>query len=476
MNTHGWRSVSSFPNKAWHMEIMDNPVKPASLPQRCLRATLIIGLILVLIGSAASLPFFFESASMWYKTGSDQALLRTGKVLGVIAACLLLLQLVLSARLRFMDRIFGLNNLILMHRFLGLTILGLVVIHPVLVQLADDMLFIPFQLRYWPEFSGLFLAVLIMGMVLGALWRIPLGIPYHWWRPGHRATAILAFIVLFTHVLNVSETFESGFPRQATFALAGISILFYAWVSARPWRNRGHPYCLTAVDKAGQEAYSLHIKPQGLDPMRKTSRGFQRYFPGQFAFVTVCSDHISKEEHPFTIASSPSRPDKLEFIIRNSGDWTQRIQNLRPGDQVFLDGPYGLFTHLRCPLDQELVMIAGGIGITPMLSILRYMADARDQRRITLVWSNKTREHIIYSEEIEDVQTRLPGLHIFHIFTAPPGGRRLDQDQLAQLLSACSREAAAFICGPPQMLTTMHSALKSIGFSKRRIFMERFSL
>ena len=449
---------------------------PIPLPLRCLRAALIIGPIAVLILCAATLPFSYESASIWYKTGLDRTLLRTGKVLAVIAACLLLLQIFWSARLTFLDKTFGLNNLYIIHRMLGLVILGLVLAHPVLVQLADDMLFIPFQLRYWPEFTGLFLAVLVTGLVLGSLWRPSLGIPYHWWRPLHQITGAAVMVLLFVHVLNVSETFQAGFPRQATYAAAGLTILFYITVKTRLWGTRRHPFVLTALEAAGEEAYGIRIKPQPQGNSRRHRPVPLDSLPGQFAFVSISSPNISREEHPFTIASSPTEPEGLQFIIRACGDWTSRVPDLRTGDQVFVDGPYGLFTHLRCTPDQDMIMIAGGIGITPMLSMLRYMADTQDHRRVTLVWSNKTKRHIIYPQEIQALQDRLPQLTIHHVLTAQPGGRRLDQGRLAELLSGCSHKAAVFVCGPPQMMHAVHVALRGLGFPRRQIFMERFSL
>ncbi|MBS3780421.1 MAG: hypothetical protein KGY41_08505, partial [Desulfovermiculus sp.] len=364
----------------------------------------------------------------------------------------------------------------IIHRYFGLVILGLICIHPVLVQLADDMLFIPFQLRYWPEFTGLFLAFLLLGMVLGALWRIPLGLPYHWWWRLHRVTAVVVPVVLFIHVLNVSETFEDGFPRQATFAVAGLYFVLYAWVKTRSWRIRSHPYIITAVESAGEEAHSINIKPQIKENSKNDAPGTPHYFPGQFAFVTLQSDNISSEEHPFTIASSPSRPGTLQFIIRNSGDWTSHIPEVQPGDHLFLDGPYGLFTHLRCASSREIIMIAGGIGITPMLSMLRYMADTKDSRRVTLLWSNKTQKHVIYPKEMDTLQSSLPGLQLVHIFTAQGAKKRLDQARLAQLLSGCSLESAIFVCGPPQMMTSIHTFLQGMGYPRRQIFMERFNL
>jgi predicted ferric reductase len=108
------------------------------------------------------------------------------------------------------------------------------------------------------------------------------------------------------------------------------------------------------------------------------------------------SKHVSREPHPFTLSSTPSRPGTLQFNIRASGDWTRTVAHLSEGDQARIQGPFGRFGHLFTTPDRELIMIAGGIGITPMLSMLRFMADHRDPRPVTLIWANRSPERVVY--------------------------------------------------------------------------------
>jgi len=103
---------------------------------------------LLLLAGAASIPFLFESASILYKFGADKLMLRTGKVLGMIAGTLLLLQLVLAARIRFLDRIFALDRLFYFHQISGTLIAACVIIHTKLIMLPEDILFIPLEISY----------------------------------------------------------------------------------------------------------------------------------------------------------------------------------------------------------------------------------------------------------------------------------------------------------------------------------------
>jgi predicted ferric reductase len=434
-------------------------------------------LVLGVLAGAAGLPYLVPSDSLLYKFGAERTMLRWGKVLGLVAACLLQLQLVWSARLRLLDRIFALNNLYSIHGAAGIGLAAMVLVHPLLTLLPDDMLLIPLQPRYWPEFVGVSLLALLAASVLVSAFRRALGIPYRMWRLGHRVMGAVLPALLFTHVLSVSSTFEAGAPRSTAIAAACLYGMGYLWVLARPLRLR-KGFMVSAVEPAGAGSHSLRLKPLARKPSRRGDPG--RNLPGQFAFLTLFSRHLTREEHPFTIASAPSGSGEQEFIIRESGDWTRKAGLAQPGDRARVDGPYGLFTHLRLAPGRELIMIAGGIGITPMLSMLRSMADDGDRRSITLVWSNKSREHIVFPGEIEDLEARLPGLRVFHVFTEDPEGGhvpgRLDRGRLAGLLEDCGPEAAVFMCGPPAMMRSVFGALRKIGYSRRAIFTERFSL
>ena len=429
-------------------------------------------IFLLVIAGAASIPFFFESSSILYKFGVDRVLLLTGQALGLVAGCLLLIQVILAARLKFLDRVLGLDRFFRYHRLSGIIIAVMVIIHPITIFIADDRISIPLQWRYWPEFVGLFLMLLIIIMVVTSVWRIGLGLAFHRWWPIHRWAAIIAVIAFGVHVLSVNDTFKQRLPQMLAIAALILCGLIFLWIRTRTLRNRRKPLHIAAVEDAAADAVCLKMVTD--DPY------LPAYLPGQFGFITLLSEAVSSEEHPFTIASSPTEADGLEIIVRTAGDWTAELRRLQPQDRVYLDGPYGLFSHLRVAQQKEIILIAGGIGITPMLSMLRYMADHNDPRKITLIWSNQTPDHIVLPHVFEKLAAQLKELRILHVMTraAEYTGEqgRLDRPMLERLLSECGRTAAVFVCGPDQMMKAVRSFLVSLGFDRRRVFMERFSL
>jgi predicted ferric reductase len=434
---------------------------------------ILLGIVLLLvIAGAASIPFYYESSTILYKFGLDRHLLRLGQVMGMVAGCVLLLQIILGARLKYLDRVFGLCNIFRFHRVAGLIMAGLIIIHPITVFIPENRIFIPLELRYWPEFVGLFLLMLIIFAVISSHWRAWLRFPFHRWWPIHRWAAVLIVAAFWVHVLSVSEAFGQKPLQMAVFLSMGIYGLLFFWVRTRSIRNRRRTFLVSAVEPAGENAVLMKI--------RSNTRHMPVYMPGQFIFLTFFSNHISKEEHPFSIASAPTRNACLEFVVRTTGDWTSKLNNLEPGDRVLVDGPFGMFSHLQVPGKREIIMIAGGIGVTPMLSMLRYMAEYNDQRKITLIWSNQTRKHIILPAEFQNLGAQLKGLRIVHVLTRDPEfsgeKKRLDRLRLKRLLSDCSRSAAVFICGPHRMMKEVYQSLLSLRFRRRFIFIERFSL
>jgi predicted ferric reductase len=446
--------------------------KIISSPARRALGLICILLVLSLLIGAASLPFFFESQSIRYKLGLDKTLLRTGKVLGLIAATLFLLQLLLSARFKMLDRIFGLNRLYIFHRVNAVTVAALALLHPLFVFSPEDITSIPVELKYWPEILGASLLVLIWFITASGIFRLFLRFSFHRWWFFHRLATFSAFVIVILHILFVSDTFESGWPRFIVFLSGGIYALIFGWVKIKPTLCKMKPYEVTNITKAGKDTYSVEVSPQ--------KGSIFKYIPGQFAFISFRSENLSAEEHPFTISSTPTRPESFNFSIRCSGDWSSGIGRIKRGDTTFIDGPYGHFSYFFCKGHRERIMIAGGIGITPMLSMLRYMADTGDTHRITLIWSNRTEEDIVFADEFMELGHRLKGLRIIHVLTRQPHDSgisgRLNRDKLGDMLSDCSRDAPVFVCGPLLMMKEVRRSLKKIGFSPGRIYTEEFSL
>jgi predicted ferric reductase len=185
------------------------------------------------------------------------------------------------------------------------------------------------------------------------------------------------------------------------------------------------------------------------------------------------------QEHPFSIVSSAEQPGRIAFTIKALGDFTSTVGSIAPGQTVYVDGPYGAFSPDRAAA-AGLVLIGGGIGIAPLMCMLRTLADRGDQRPITLVYAYRDLEYLTFREELDALATRLQ-LRTVIILGQPPvdwRGERgvLTPEMLVRHLPADSRRCQYYVCGPKPMLAVVETALRKAGVSLNRMHFEIFDL
>jgi predicted ferric reductase len=185
-------------------------------------------------------------------------------------------------------------------------------------------------------------------------------------------------------------------------------------------------------------------------------------------------------EHPFSLASSAQRCDRIEFGIKALGDFTKTIKDVKPGTKAYLDGPYGVFTSDRYENTAGFVFIAGGIGITPIMSMLVTLAERKDERPLLLIYANKTWEDITYREEIETLKEELD-LTVIHVLKEPPedwSGERgyVDKELLQRYIPKRPATRNYFICAVPKMMEVVEAALHELGVPVTHVHMEHYNL
>lgn len=179
----------------------------------------------VLLGLALAVPFFYQTETLWYKTGVDKILLRTGQQAGLATLVFLLVQILLSLSGRFSKSFFGVANLMRWHRMNGPVLACLASCHVLLVLAPEGLGNIPIGKKYWPEMTGEGLFLLILLTVAVSHFRAGLKLDYKKWRACHRLLGYVIPVLAVIHVLNVSESFQQGAPRivlLVLFAAAGL--------------------------------------------------------------------------------------------------------------------------------------------------------------------------------------------------------------------------------------------------------------
>jgi predicted ferric reductase len=393
--------------------------------------------------------------------------------LGFAALTILALQLVMPSRARAFTAPFGIDVLLRFHRQIGMVALLLVVAHIAILVIDDPgraALLNPAQAP-WRALAGQASLLALVAVIATSLWRRPLRMSYELWRGLHVGLGLAIIAFAFVHVIGVSKYLATGTLRWVVlvFVVAAIGAVFSLRV-ARPFAARRRAFRVAEVRRERGDTATLSLRAD-------EGHGGVRFAPGQFAWIKLADAPYALTENPFSFSSSALRPETPELTIRAAGDFTAAVRDLRPGTAVLLDGPHGSFH----PADPETpyLLVAGGIGITPIMSILRTLADQGDRRPLRLVYANRTWDGVTFREELDGLTEHLD-LEVIHVLSRPgptwPGERgRITGDLLTRVLPAEAREASVFVCGPPAMVDAALEALGAFGVDPRRVHAERFT-
>jgi len=312
-------------------------------------------------------------------------------------------------------------------------------------------------------------------MVISSMYRKALSLEFETWRGMHNGLALSVLFLGFVHSIGGGGDF-SGWPMRILWVIL-LSIAFASYLRHKlfhPQRLALQPYEVVRIEQETHNVWSLEMAP--LDG----ARGMQN-LPGQFGFLTLYRAGLQTEEHPFTISSTPSTSGRAEVTIKASGDYTSTIGLTGIGDRASLSGPYGRFSYVLRPEEKELVFIAGGVGITPMLSMLRHMREMRTDISVVLLYGNRQERDIIAGPELKSIaEGSHPQLTVVHALSCPGNEWRgakghIGGDMIQRHISQLHNKVF-YVCGPPFMTSCVTMALHGMGIPKRSVHIEKFSL
>lgn len=399
--------------------------------------------------------------------------------LGFVGLAMMALQFGLTARFKTIKAPYGADVVYHFHRQISLLAFILIVLHPVLLFIPQihpvTILNIFSPDTPWRARFAVTSLLALSGLIAMALWRKPLKIEYTRWRIWHGVLATAAVVFAMLHVLGVNWYINEPWKRLlwAAYSIFFVGLLFYTRVW-KPWQLLRAPYRVREVKAERGGSWSLALEPAG-------HAGFQ-FQPGQFAWITAFNSPFKDAEHPFSFSSAPASDGSVRFTIKELGDFTRKIKDLKPGDKVYVDGPYGAFSIDRHPDAKEFVFIAGGVGITPMVSMLHTLAQRNDRRPLLLIYGGRDLESLTLVEEIEQLKDRL-NLKVVYVLENPPAdweGEKgyITREVLERWLSPQRQRdrTEIFICGQIPMMNAVEDTLAKMGFFSGDVHSERFDL
>ncbi len=396
---------------------------------------------------------------------------------GMVAGVALVLQFVTSGRFELLSGRIGIDVTMAFHKWSARVLLLMVIIHP-LTFIVPNVLSDPSRSLDWLTYlffdrrfvTGTVSGVAIILLVVTALYRERLG-HYTLWRATHGLMAIAAVVFLVLHVIRAGH-YARVFPLDVLWPMLAIAVLASALIvyGGRALQMATTSWRVSGNRKVADGLWEVTVSPK---PRRRL-----RYRAGQFAWVSFGGKRFPLFDHPFSIASAPSAGGDLSFLIKESGDFTRRIGAIPVGTRVGLDAPHGSFV-LDVASGRPLLLIAGGVGIAPILGILRELAATADKRPVRLIYAGMRPEAMIAPERI---LREAEGIDLRAIFLAedaaadwPQGRGRVTSAVIDAALAGLDRaQVKAMLCGPGAMMCAACDLLGRAGVPLAAIRYERF--
>jgi predicted ferric reductase len=398
---------------------------------------------------------------------------------GFVGYALMALEFALISRVKAAALAFGEDALQLFHNLMGMVALLLLIAHPIL------LIHYGYPANCWLNpFAGcanaatrtaalsLYVLILLVGL---SVFRKRLGIKYEAWYVTHGLFALFVVIASLYHVFVIGRYSTTAILEAMWLLYAAIVtglILWYKiWTPIRNWNKKWE--VVENRDERG-DSRTLVLKPVGHD-------GFD-FEPGQFSWLKTGSTPFGLGQHPISMSSPGDVPPggEVSFTIKNLGDWSgEEVPAIKPGDTMWLDGPHGVFS---CDREQGMgyVLIGGGVGITPLYSMLQTMAEREDVRPVLLFYGAQDWESATFREELAELEGRM-NLQVIYVLSDPSEDWQGDRGYITgeimrRYLPKQYKRFVYLICGPEPLMDAMEQALPELGVPQERVQTERFDM
>lgn len=420
--------------------------------------------------------FWFLNLRLRLENQSTHWILEAGRVAGLLGVFSIFVQLFLISRTRWIEQAFGLDRLTRIHHLNSHVIIFLIVLHPVLISAGYGLrdgysVWEQFtKLLGWEDVKEALVALtLFAGVGLASAPFLRKKLKYEAWYSIH-LLAYAAILLAFGHQLATGSDFaESLLFRWYWYFLYAVTIGFLLlYRVAKPiFLLHRHAFRVEKVVRETEDVTSVQIGGKHLEKWRARA--------GQFVILRFLAKGMWLEAHPFSISCVPD--ERLRVTIKRVGDFTARVPDLKPGTYVLIDGPHGIFTAHRSQ-SERVLMIAGGIGITPLRSVSEELV--KRGKDVILVYSSRKYQQTALKEELDRLAGSSGGhFKVHYVMSDDPswqGRKGTVTKELIQEWVPDVKIRDVYVCGPPPMMRAMIVSLRALGVPASRIYYELFSL
>jgi predicted ferric reductase len=395
--------------------------------------------------------------------------------IGFAGLAIMGLQFVLTARFRRATAPFGIDIIYYFHRWAAVLGLGLILGHYLILRFRHSEVLASINplVAPWQMTAGRVALLLFLVIIASSLWRKQLGIDYDRWRIWHGILAVAALVLAIAHIAGVGYYTRAPWKQTVWIGYSAFWLLVLGYIRVvKPLRLLRNPYRVSSVRAERGSAWTLTLEPEGHEVLP--------FKPGQFAWLTLGRSPFRAKEHPFSFSGSAEHRASLQFTIKELGDFTRTIKHVKTGEIAYVDGPHGIFTTDHYPHAPGFVMVAGGVGIAPIMSMLRTLADRHERRPLYLIYGNSSWERVLFREELDALTARLD-LKVTHVLHEPPPDwpgptGYITEALLRAVLPAETQQFVFFMCGPKPMTDSVQRSLRAMGVPLHRMHLELFDM
>ncbi len=463
MDGHGWRTTAVV-GSGTAPSVAARPIDRARHWRWLLLALFWFGL------GAALLPWWLDTAPDAMR-GAGSVLTAAGRITGLVAGYVLLVQVMLMSRLGWLERWIGANDLILWHRELGGFLVVAVLAHAALVTFGyartEHVSVLGQTWTFLTEYEEVLKAFAATAMLVGigllAVRGIRRALSYEVWYLLH-ITAYLVLLLAFSHQFADGQELASGAARYLWIGLYLAVIVAVLWGRlVAPLRlNLRHRLRVADVVAEAPDMTSVYVTGRALDRLGAKA--------GQFFRWRFLARRVWWQSHPFSLSAAPN-DHWLRLTVKTVGDHTARLRRLRPGVRVYVEGPAGEFTADRRTRSKTL-LIAAGSGIAPIRALLEEVPPGA-----VVLYRASTPDDLVFVEELEPL-AEARGAKLWYVLGSrdDPGPRHLFSARgLHELVPDIARRDV-YLCGPDGFISTSVRLLRRLGVPRHQIHLDPFEL
>ena len=446
------------------------PATNARLPRTREATASAIAAAILLANAAFIVVLWLRGGGVSGVHGMADLLTSLGRITGLLGAYLLLIQVLLLARLRRIERLVGYDRLTVWHRINGKICLYLVLAHVVLITIGYallDRISIPSQVSSlfgtYPDMiqAGIGTALVVL-VAVSSIVIVRRRLRYETWYLVH-LTAYAGIFLGWLHQIPTGNEFITNSAAAYWTALYLVTLaLVILFRLAQPALHAfRYQLRVAEVNQESPTVVSLRITGRHLDRMGARA--------GQFFLWRFVTWRLVWQSHPFSLSAAPDG-QSLRITVKSLGDFTSRISEIRPGTRVVGVGPFGLFTDAVRRRDR-VVLIAGGVGITPIRSLLEEMSGD-----LVLIYRVVHDTEIVFRAELEALAQER-GIRLCYVtgdHRVPGGEQLMSSDHLRELIPDIAQREV-YVCGPPAMSSVVESQVRRAGVPPRYIHNESFA-